>query len=343
MTLILPKETLIFVTTNVMKVKKVPPLNHYVQTLWNKLYTLLKESIGEAPYFIKKTLLFHTKRVFLQSPPFPSILIRTLHETSPILYYKSLMLFGRSPISNQNKTSTPHTESLISVTTVFVEFKPVPPLNYEINHLSNFPIPYQKSPILTQKSPVFYHKKTAISPNETFTSVTTIVVGFNTVSALQYEYTQFKRTIYSQIKRVMYTAQKSSTIYQKNSLYCITTTSFLKLLILIQRDFYLRHYHCRLSVSKSFSSTIISYQKSPKSKEPYTLSKKSYVHCQKSPTTYQNSPLCCIITSCLLFFLMCGGGEVLRGGGLGSRPKKMYGERLGDGVEYHLMKPTPRR
>ena len=35
--------------------------------------------------------------------------------------------------------------------------------------------------------------------------------------------------------------------------------------------------------------------------------------------------------------------QVLRGGGLGSRPKKMYGERLGDGVEYHLMKPTPRR
>jgi len=32
-----------------------------------------------------------------------------------------------------------------------------------------------------------------------------------------------------------------------------------------------------------------------------------------------------------------------RGGGLGSRPKKMYWERLGDGVEYHLMKPTPRR
>ena len=23
--------------------------------------------------------------------------------------------------------------------------------------------------------------------------------------------------------------------------------------------------------------------------------------------------------------------------------RKMYGERLGDGVEYHLMKPTPRR
>jgi len=35
--------------------------------------------------------------------------------------------------------------------------------------------------------------------------------------------------------------------------------------------------------------------------------------------------------------------DALRGEGLGSRPKKMYGERLGDGVEYHLMKPTPRR
>jgi len=33
----------------------------------------------------------------------------------------------------------------------------------------------------------------------------------------------------------------------------------------------------------------------------------------------------------------------VRGGGLGSRPKKMYEERLGDGVEYHLMSPTPRR
>jgi len=33
----------------------------------------------------------------------------------------------------------------------------------------------------------------------------------------------------------------------------------------------------------------------------------------------------------------------MRGGGLGSRPQKMYGERLGDEVEYHLMKPTPRR
>ena len=35
--------------------------------------------------------------------------------------------------------------------------------------------------------------------------------------------------------------------------------------------------------------------------------------------------------------------HMTRGGGLGSRPKNMYGETLGDGVEYHLMKPTPRR
>ena len=31
--------------------------------------------------------------------------------------------------------------------------------------------------------------------------------------------------------------------------------------------------------------------------------------------------------------------HLMRGGGLGSRPKKMYGERLGDGVDYHLMSP----
>jgi len=36
-------------------------------------------------------------------------------------------------------------------------------------------------------------------------------------------------------------------------------------------------------------------------------------------------------------------GPYMRGGGLGSRPKKMYWEYLGDGVEYHLMSPTPRR
>ena len=40
---------------------------------------------------------------------------------------------------------------------------------------------------------------------------------------------------------------------------------------------------------------------------------------------------------------VCVSVPTWRGGVLGSRPKKMYGERLGDGVEYHLMSPTPRR
>jgi len=35
------------------------------------------------------------------------------------------------------------------------------------------------------------------------------------------------------------------------------------------------------------------------------------------------------------------GTVVWRGGRLGSSTKKMYGERLGDGVEYRLMSPTP--
>ena len=44
-----------------------------------------------------------------------------------------------------------------------------------------------------------------------------------------------------------------------------------------------------------------------------------------------------------LFLSLSRSAFLRRGGGLGSRPKKMYGERLGDGVEYHLMSPTPRR
>ena len=54
-----------------------------------------------------------------------------------------------------------------------------------------------------------------------------------------------------------------------------------------------------------------------------------------------------VICTCIYRFIYIpigkGAHAELRGGGLGSRPKKMYGERLGDGVEYHLMSPTPRR
>ena len=49
-----------------------------------------------------------------------------------------------------------------------------------------------------------------------------------------------------------------------------------------------------------------------------------------------------LIQACA-YYDVCSSIHVPRGGGLGSRPKNMYGERLGDGVEYHLMKPTPRR
>jgi len=58
-------------------------------------------------------------------------------------------------------------------------------------------------------------------------------------------------------------------------------------------------------------------------------------HCNMRSATYMETR----IPRALGFRASAG----VRGGGLGSRPKKMYGERLGDGVEYHLMKPTPRR
>ena len=58
----------------------------------------------------------------------------------------------------------------------------------------------------------------------------------------------------------------------------------------------------------------------------------------------------CLASTCLASTSTCLASTCLastclssRGGGLGSRPKKMYWERLGDGVEYHSMKPTPRR
>ena len=51
----------------------------------------------------------------------------------------------------------------------------------------------------------------------------------------------------------------------------------------------------------------------------------------------------CVGFDHIVFDYMVFDAIVLRGGGLGSRPKKMYGKRSGDGVEYHLMSPTPRR
>jgi len=55
-----------------------------------------------------------------------------------------------------------------------------------------------------------------------------------------------------------------------------------------------------------------------------------------------------LVTDCsheqfVFWCLNCLWACTWRGGGLGSRPKKIYGKRLRDGVEYHLMSPTPRR
>ena len=60
--------------------------------------------------------------------------------------------------------------------------------------------------------------------------------------------------------------------------------------------------------------------------------------CYTCSCVFLERPQICYTCSCA-----CRTCPLWRGGGLGSRPKKMYGERLGDGVEYHLMKPTPRR
>ena len=62
---------------------------------------------------------------------------------------------------------------------------------------------------------------------------------------------------------------------------------------------------------------------------------------------HESCPICMIQVTCVMSHVndLCYLSPYARfeRWGLGSRPKKMYGERLGDGVEYHLMKPTPHR
>jgi len=58
---------------------------------------------------------------------------------------------------------------------------------------------------------------------------------------------------------------------------------------------------------------------------------------------YRKDGLYLVYTLCIRTYVYIYTNIIrARGGGLGSRPKKIYGERLGDGVEYHLMSPTPR-
>jgi len=80
-------------------------------------------------------------------------------------------------------------------------------------------------------------------------------------------------------------------------------------------------YHYRVLTTKTI---IASHELSP--------SRTSVSHTQSHDLYYLH------VTNSTIF-----SPQALRGGGLGSRPKKMYGERLRDGVEYHLMSPTPRR
>ena len=56
---------------------------------------------------------------------------------------------------------------------------------------------------------------------------------------------------------------------------------------------------------------------------------------------YESQTMCVCVTNYM--YAVDVWKSTGRGGGLGSRPQKMYGERLRDGVEYHLMSPTPRR
>jgi len=66
---------------------------------------------------------------------------------------------------------------------------------------------------------------------------------------------------------------------------------------------------------------------------------------EKSPVAYMNESRHTYECECEIYVTrhVTRVTHRKRGGGLGSRPKKMYGKRFGDGVEYHLMSPTPRR
>ena len=71
----------------------------------------------------------------------------------------------------------------------------------------------------------------------------------------------------------------------------------------------------------------------------------------KEPTNHSHPIECCCVRNTQTkkaienVFLFTGrtlSGDAERWGA-GVETQEMYGERLGDGVEYHSMKPTPRR
>ena len=107
---------------------------------------------------------------------------------------------------------------------------------------------------------------------------------------------------------------------------------------------------CRISslLTGSFEKETYNFKEPTNRSHPIRLSDASHHH-SASDDNVAGHYYATITLRCELLSL---GAKVLadyhiaimwRGGGLGSRPKKMYGERLRDGVEYHLMSPTPRR
>jgi len=102
--------------------------------------------------------------------------------------------------------------------------------------------------------------------------------------------------------------------------------------------------HCRMLLSFGLRSRHQIKSKTIKSKTCFFHQQFRGVHADGvgAGLRYRHFDSICVLTSRLLIFaflqILC---QYLRQ--VGARPKKMYGERLGDGVEYHLMSPAPRR
>ena len=97
--------------------------------------------------------------------------------------------------------------------------------------------------------------------------------------------------------------------------------------------------HSRMSHPVLRSEQVLLYHRMSHSRMSHSrMSRSQMSHSRMSHSRMSHSVL--RSEQVLLYHRM---SRLLRGGGLGSRPKKLYGERLGDGVECHLMSPTPRR
>ena len=182
---------------------------------------------------------------------------------------------------------------------------------------------HQKSPNVHQKSTIFYQQSPTyqrpIYPMEK--SVATALVA--AYSSLRVQPYNLSKEPYN-LSKELYNLTKKPCIQCKGPyiLKNVVETTFVAAYLPVSACYRISHllFWQPLSVA------------SPK--QPYSTSKKPY-YLSKVP--YFGGGLC------WNSFRRGNTLRLSRGGGLGSRPKKMYGERLGDGVEYHLMSPTPRR